>query len=371
MENELMVQLPQEVEQLAQSVSAEKKNEVIAVLNHVFNGVSKMREQLDNITVVDENDKVNMKLANTIRLGVRQVRLDAEKEFDQKRSDVQMAMLSFKTEDSLWLKSKQTMQILTKEIEEIAKWKETTKERFDIEQKELQTQQRLLKIQKFNQEATRFDVEQVSDATFEMLLKGAEAEFNEKIEAEKKAEAERLAAIEAERLERERIITENTKLQKEAEEKEKQLQAERLKAQQEAEIERKKQAEILAEQKRISDEKQAEIEKQAKIEREENERLMKIEREKQTALQAELKAKQAAELKAQQEKQAAELKAKQEAEKAAKAPAKDKMLLWVDSFLILGIGEENLSEIQIKTATDIMDKFSAFKKWAKSEIEKL
>ncbi|MBK9258143.1 MAG: hypothetical protein IPM42_22110 [Saprospiraceae bacterium] len=96
-----------------------------------------MRDQLDSIVVKDENDKVNMKLANTIRLGVRQVRLEAEKTFDAKRSEVQAQMLSFKTEDQLWLKSKQTMQLLTKEIEENARWKEETRERFEAEQKEL------------------------------------------------------------------------------------------------------------------------------------------------------------------------------------------------------------------------------------------
>ncbi|MFA5432902.1 MAG: hypothetical protein WC319_08530 [Candidatus Paceibacterota bacterium] len=74
--------LPAEVAQIAQNVSVEKRNEVQSVLNYVFNGVSKMREQLDNIVVANETDKVNMKLANTIRLGVRQVRLESEKTFD-------------------------------------------------------------------------------------------------------------------------------------------------------------------------------------------------------------------------------------------------------------------------------------------------
>ena len=69
--------LPAEIEQMAQDVSVEKRNQVQTVLNHVFNGVTKMREQLDLVVVVDENDKTSMKMANTIRLGVRQVRLDA------------------------------------------------------------------------------------------------------------------------------------------------------------------------------------------------------------------------------------------------------------------------------------------------------
>jgi hypothetical protein len=49
-------------------------------------------------------------------------------------------MLSYKTEDQLWLKAKQTMQILTKEIEENARWKEETRQRFEAEQKELKAE---------------------------------------------------------------------------------------------------------------------------------------------------------------------------------------------------------------------------------------
>ena len=62
MENQL-VKLPAEVEQLAQGVTVEKRNEVQSVLNHVFNGVSSMREQLDTVAVKDENDTASMKVA--------------------------------------------------------------------------------------------------------------------------------------------------------------------------------------------------------------------------------------------------------------------------------------------------------------------
>jgi putative lipase involved disintegration of autophagic bodies len=141
-----MSELPNELVEIAKNVTVEKRNEVQNVLNSVFSGVSKMREQLDLVEVASEDDKVNMKLANTIRLGVRQVRLDAERTFDEKRSEVQNQMLSFKTEDQLWLKAKQTMQILTKEIESNAKWKEETKIRFDAEAKELETQQRMIQV---------------------------------------------------------------------------------------------------------------------------------------------------------------------------------------------------------------------------------
>jgi len=319
MENQLVVVLPSEVAEIAKNVSVEKRNEVQTVLNHVFNGVAKMREQLDGVTVTDANDKVNMKLAKTIRLGVRQVRLEAEKTFDAKRADVQQQMLSYKTEDSLWLKAKQTMQILTKEIEENARWKEETKERFEAEQKELKVQQRMLKVAKVAPEMARTEFESMSDETFEMFFAGIEKAFNDKIEAEKKAEAERIEKEKAEIAERERIRKENERLKAEAEEKEKQLIAERAKA----EAERKA------------------IEEAAKKEREENERKLKAEQEaakiaaekaaaEKAKLEAEIKAKAEAEEKERKEAEAkviAEQKSKEAAEKKAKnAPDKTKLI---------------------------------------------
>ena len=334
MSTELVV-LPQEVEQLAQSVSVEKRNEVQLVLNHVFNGVSKMREQLDSVTVVDENDKVNMKLANTIRLGVREVRLNAEKEFDSKRAEVQQAMLSYKTEDALWLKAKQTMQILTKEIEESAKWKESTKERIEAERKENETQLRIAKVAKFNAELHRSEFENMSTEMFDLFLAGIEKQHNDKIEAERKAEEERLAAIEADRLERERIKAENERLQQEAEQKEKELAEER-----------RKQAEIL------------------ETERKEAARVQALKDAENAKLQAELKAKQDAEIAAEQKRKDDELKAQHEAAKAAKAPRKKKLQRWVGLFEI-PIFEND------EVAVDISAKFDAFKKWALEQVNKL
>lgn len=342
MENQLVVALPSEVAEIAKNVSVEKRNEVQTVLNHVFNGVAKMREQLDGVTVTDANDKVNMKLAKTIRLGVRQVRLEAEKTFDAKRADVQQQMLSYKTEDSLWLKAKQTMQILTKEIEENARWKEETKERFEAEQKELKVQQRMLKVAKVAPEMARTEFESMSDETFEMFFAGIEKAFNDKIEAEKKAEAERIEKEKAEIAERERIRKENERLKAEAEEKEKQLIAERAKA----EAERKA------------------IEEAAKKEREENERKLKAEQEaakiaaekaaaEKAKLEAEIKAKAEAEEKAQKEAEAkliAEQKAKEAAEKKAKnAPDKTKLIE-----LASQIDGLNMPEIKSEEAQKIL-----------------
>lgn len=307
MENQTIEVLPAEVAQIAQNVSVEKRNEVQSVLNHVFNGVSKMREQLETVVVQDENDKTNIKLANTIRLGVRQVRLDAEKTFDAKRAEVQAQMLSYKTEDQLWLKAKQTMQILTKEIEENARWKEETRERFEAEQKELKTQQRMLQVSKVAPEMPRAEFENMTDESFALFYAGIEKQYNDRIEAERKAEEERIAKEKAEAEAREQQRLENERLKAEAEAKEKQLAEERAKAE----------AELKA------------LEEKARKEKADAEAKLKAEREAKEKLEAELKAKAEAEQKAKreaEEKAAAELKAKQDSEKEAKA-APDKAKL--------------------------------------------
>lgn len=358
MENQLIEVLPAEVAQIAQNVSVEKRNEVQSVLNHVFNGVSKMREQLETIVVQDYNDKTNMKLANTIRLGVRQVRLDAEKIFDAKRAEVQAQMLSYKTEDQLWLKAKQTMQILTKEIEENARWKEETRQRFEAEQKELKIQQRIVQVAKFASELQRAEFENMSDDSFNLFVAGIEKQYNDRIEAERKAEEERIAKEKAEAEERERFRIENERLKAEAEAKEKQLVEERAKAEAErkaleekakkekAVADAKLKAEAEAKEKQLAEERakaeaerkaieekarkeKEEAEKKAQAERAKQDAILKAEREAKEKLEAELKAKAEAEQKAKKEaeaKAAAELKAKQDAEKKAKA-APDKAKL--------------------------------------------
>lgn len=361
MENEVMVILPKEVQEIAQNVSAEKRNEVQTVLNHVFNGVAKMRNQLDLVTVSNENDKINMKLANTIRLGVRQVRLESEKTFDAKRAEVQALMVSYKTEDQLWLKAKQTMQILTKEIEENARWKEETRERFEKEQQELKIQQRINKIQKFAPEMMRSEFEFMSDVSFDLFFAGIEKAFNDRIEVEKQAEIERIAKEKAEAEAREAQRIENERLKAEAAEREKQIAIERaeqmriLKAEQaKAEAERKAAEEKAKKEREAAEVKLAEERKIARLAAEK----AAAERAK---LEAELKAKAEAERKIKEAKEAEE-KARIKAENdAKKAPRQKRIIKWIDGFSIEAPDGMQDDAVII----EILKKFASFKEWAK------
>jgi colicin import membrane protein len=250
-------------------------------------------------------------------------------------------------------------------VSNILKWAVTEKENKlkEIENHfEILEQKRLEELQK---ERAEMLMTYIDDA-HERNLSGMEAdvwnayfaakkkEYEDRIEAEKKAEAERVAKEKAEKEEQERIRKENERLRIEAEKKEKELAAERAKAEAEAKAAAEKAAKERAASEAIL---RAEQEK-ARLEAE------KAAKEK-AALEAELRAKAEAEAKAEQERKDIEEVKRKEAEKLAKAPIKAQLTKWCDEFIA------PQTSVNHEVKTNILAKFEAFKVWAKSEIEKL
>lgn len=195
---------------------------------------------------------------------------------------------------------------------------------------------------------------ELSDEEYLKIFNGSKLQYEAKLEADKKAEEQRIAQEKAEAEAREQQRLENERLKAEAEKREKEIEAER-----------KKQAEILAKQKAEAEKiAREEAEKQAKIQAEKDAEL-KRERDAKAKLEAELQAKKEAEAKAESERIAEEKQLKLEAERKAKAPIKKQLSIWVDEFTIPEINIEN------EKKTLIIQKFESFKKWAKSEIESL
>jgi hypothetical protein len=252
-------------------------------------------------------------------------------------------------------------------VANILKWAVTDKENklkeiedyFEIQEKkrlELLQIERVEKLQKYVEDAHERDLSSMDTDVFDIYLAGKKKEFEDKIEAKKKAEKERIENEKLDKLEnsrkieiapynqfmkesydlrsmnesdyndllsflnqckikhdeeQEKIRLENEKLKEEAEKQAKQLEEERKEA-----IKKQKAIEEQAKKERKEAiKKQKAIEEQAKKEREEIEHKNKIEDEKQAELlrkqkeeaeklQAELQAKKDAELKAEQEKQA-------------------------------------------------------------------
>lgn len=310
-----IIELPIEVNELASKVSLSKQDEVKTILNQIFTGTDDWEKQVDAIEVKDINDKMSISLAEAARKNSKQARLSAEKIFDAKREEVQMIKAEFDIEDKLWLKAKQIAQIKFKAIEDKAEYKANFVKRFEAEQKELRTQKRINDVSKYA-EINRIEFENMSDSSFDSFLGGLKSTYEAKIEAELKAGKERIERerLEAERIEKQRI--ENETLKKEAEKREKEIEAERKANAEKLEIER---AKAKAESDRIEAENKARL---------------KIEQDAKLKLEAELKSKKDAEIKAEQERKELELKAQKEAERLAKAPIKKQLTLWVESFAI-------------------------------------
>ena len=318
-----------------------KENEVVTIEQAFLpkiqerEAISQIYEQLITKeltpTVCKEAKEVRLKLVK-VRTGIAEVHKSQKAYF----------LAAGKFVDA-W-KNKETIPV--EQMEEKLSEIETYFERLEKERLQNLEAERLENVSIYT-EFPAANLSLMSEETFNAYLLGCKVAYDAKIKAEQDAETEILRLIEVDKenarlkaIEDERIRKENEQLKQEAERKQKELEAER-----------KKQAEILAKQKAESDAKQRQIEEAARIEREK--------------LQAELKAKsdkEAAELKAKQE---SELKAKQEAEKAAKAPIKKQLQIWVDGFEIQKIAIEN------DATKSINEKFEAFKKWAKLEIEKL
>jgi hypothetical protein len=221
-------------------------------------------------------------------------------------------------------------------LEEIEKYQENL---IKQAQEKLQSE-RIELIRPFIDDTTALNFGEMPEDVWNAYFNAKKQAYADKLEAERKAEEERQAAIKAEqeRIEAQRI--ENERLKAEAEAREKEIEAER-KAQQ-----------AIIDKERA--EREAEAKKQADI--------IEAQRKEAERLTAELKAKQDAEAKAEAERIAAQ-------ESAANAPDKDKLIAWVKTSELAELPKVNAK--CSKVAKDIADKHAAFLAWASTQIESI
>jgi len=195
---------------------------------------------------------------------------------------------------------------------------------------------RIIHLEPYGTDVQFIALDLMNAEQFDLLLEREKSAYEARIESARLAEVKRIAdeKAENERLKAERLAEADR------------LEAQRLEniilkaeADKQAKAQAKKDAQAKAENDRlqnIADEQKAKADKLAK--------------EIQNAKDAEIKATQDAKL---------------EAEKLAKAPIKKQLGVWVECF------EIPLPKVDNETTLDIARKFASFKKWAKSEIEKL
>jgi hypothetical protein len=213
---------------------------------------------------------------------------------------------------------------------------------------------RISKISPWVENAEQMDFKEFSDEDFDDFVFGKKVKHEQRIEAERLAEEQRItdAKAEADRLEAQRL--ENVKLKAEADATAKKIESERLERERLAKIESDRIEFERAEQAKAQAVKEAETTRQLK---EASDARAKVEAELQAVKDAELKAENSRIAKIESD--------KLEADKLAKAPIKKQLGIWVENFDI------PLPKVANETTLDIARKFEAFKKWAKLEIEKL
>lgn len=185
--------------------------------------------------------------------------------------------------------------------------------------------ERISKLQdKRSNELLKYDVDYIPenlglmpDDVWNNFLLGTKTNYENRKEAERKAEQERIAKEKAKAEERERIRKENEQLKKQAEERERLA---KIEAEKRAKEEAERQKKLKAERK--------EREERERQEREQYEAELKKEREEREKVEAELKAK--------REAKEAEIKAKAEAErKALLAPDKKKLKILAEQIQLI------------------------------------
>jgi len=397
-----------------------KQNEIAATLSTFFDYAGTWTKTVDELTINDPSETGKMQMARAGRLDLRAKRLEAEKLVDAKRASVKAAKSAFDLEDTLWLKAGQMMVAQFKHLEGLLEEKEKFAERYAAAERAKLAAERLAELAPLGFNDPSANLGAMSPETYEAIKSGLEKQKADREEAERKAEADRIAAEQAAIEERRRIEEENARLKAEAEAKEKELAAEREAAEKQRKTDLairesrasklrpyivfirdyektisleagafSRELDNLEEAKRLQDEHDAKvdrerieaeakakaereaIEAQAAKERAEAAAKLKAEQDRIAELERIAKAKEAAELaeKARIEEQRIkdEMAAKIAAEKAAKAPKKEKLTAWIDGATLALPAEFS----EDPTVLAILQKFEAFKGWAKSQIDAL
>ena len=284
-------------------------------IKKTFEPMAEMLEQFEesfNKVIEESKKEVTLKVtkdAKRLRIDIGKVRIATEK---TRKAQKEEYLRAGKAIDGVSNILKWAVSEKEDKLKEIEKHFETVEaERLEKLQKE-----RVSELEPFLVEPTFIDLSRMEPEVWDAYLRTKKEAHQDRIDAEAKAEAERLEKEKAEKEEQERIELENEKLKKEADEKEAELKAER----EARELERKKELEKQEQERKEREEAEAIKETELKAERD---KVEAEERKKQEALEAKLKAEREAKriledkIKADEEakeKELAEIEAKKQSE---------------------------------------------------------
>jgi colicin import membrane protein len=333
------------VDPTSYGVEPSKAQELIGNLPQITQERDQMADQYDEVVRMNIEDPKTMKLAKELRLRLRKNRTQGINVWH--RTTKNFFLKGGQFVDAIKNREAAINERMEAGLEEIEKHLETLEK---IHIQNLQDE-RTEMLKKFVEDTSNLQLGTMDDDVFEAYYTAKMQAFYDDAAAKLQANIDRVAKEEAEAKAREIQRVENMRLRKEAEEKEAELQAER-----------KKQAEVLAEQKAKAKAKEDKLRaaNQKKLDKEKAVRLK---------LEAELMSKRIAEAKAKDEK-LAEAKAEAEriaiaeaeAEELAKAPVREQLNAWVDSF------ELPESPLDNEVTAVIYRNFEVFKDRAKVQV---
>lgn len=304
--------------------------------------LAKWQEKAASLVVTDINQKTEMQQARLARLELKEARVA----MDKTRKSLTEGLKARTTRIDTFARTiREKMEALEASLLESEQFAERHAAKLKAELKAKREQE----IQPFLDRPVFGDLSDLPEAAYAEMLADARILHQAKLDAAAKAEAERKAKEEAEKLERQRLAEENARLSREREEAEKKAAAERV-----------------------------------RLEKEQQEQLRKIEaeraEERRKAKEAtDRAAKEAAEMRAKLEAKAREeaaAKAKEEAERKARAKAErdaanatDKAKIDALLFAIRNFDTPSLANKTIQNA--IEDQFVALEKFVELQIQAL
>jgi hypothetical protein len=241
-----------------------------------FTEAKKIAGESKSIVVSNETQVEDMNKAREYRLKLKEIRVNADKTREELKSQSLREGNAIQGVFNI-------IKALIVPVEEYLEKQEKFAEFKEAERLASLYGERVEKLSKYVTDVTLYNIRDMADEVFDNLLAGCKASWEKAREDEAKAEADRLAKIEADRKEQERIRLENDKLRKEAEEKEKALEVERAK---QAEALRKINEEKERVEAKLRAEKEAQLKKEADLKAVEEARIKADEEAKRKSLLA-------------------------------------------------------------------------------------
>ena len=222
---EVVAEIPAELATVVQSsgLAAESAHTLESKFAPLFAEAKSLVVQSQGITVTDASQLTQMKLARTVRLALRDVRVRADKERKAMKED---SLRRGKAIDGVY----NVLAYLVDPVEEKLEAAEKFAERIEAERKAKLKADREEALRPFGVNTAFYDLANMPADAWNGLFAGAVAADKAKKEAAAKADAERIAREKVEAEERERVRLENERLKREAFEREKLAQAEREQA---------------------------------------------------------------------------------------------------------------------------------------------